>query len=75
MRPPTTMRAVSGHELGFNEKQRPLYEINADVEDSKAAKRISEILSAVPTLRPLAADLKEKGYPPAAILEVLLKQR
>jgi hypothetical protein len=35
MRPPTTMRNASARELGFDEKQRPISDIAADVEDQR----------------------------------------
>ena len=75
MRPPTTMSTRTARELGFDEPQRPVYEINAGIQDGKGAKRVEEILSVAPHLRPLSCELKEKGYPAAAIVEELLKRR
>ena len=75
MRPPTTMRTASARELGFDEKQRPLGDLQADVEDQKANRRLAELIARVPTLRKQALELKEKDYPPAAIVAELLKVR
>jgi hypothetical protein len=67
------MRTVSAHQLGLDEKPRPLGEINADLEDAKALRRLVDLMAA-PALQARAAELKELGYPPVAIVEDMIKQ-
>jgi hypothetical protein len=75
MRPPTTMRTVTARQLGWDNEARPLGDLQADVQDQKANKRLTELLTTVPALRTQALALKENGYPPAAIVEELLRLR